>query len=116
MRWGNVPEAASATSCTYAPSPGTCAGSSTGGAPGIGHPQDPIQATVPGKGTDAVPQTTGMVASETGALGHHPRAGMLLLRTPFPEPPSQSPLPRAPFPEPPSRPSSIVSRVQNFMI
>lgn len=52
-----------------------------------GHPQDPIQATVPEKGTGAVPQTTGMVASETGAPVPHPRAEMFLCRVP-----SQSPL------------------------
>ncbi|EDM07737.1 U2 small nuclear RNA auxiliary factor 1-like 4, isoform CRA_b [Rattus norvegicus] len=39
-----------------------------------GHLQGPIQVTDPEKGTDAVPQTTGMVASETGALALHPRA------------------------------------------
>ncbi|KAM7338135.1 hypothetical protein ACRRTK_001619 [Alexandromys fortis] len=72
-RWGNVPEVASATSCTYDPYPGTCTGSSMGKDPGIGHPQDPIQATVPEKGTGAVPQTTGMVASETGAPVPRPR-------------------------------------------
>ncbi|EDM07741.1 U2 small nuclear RNA auxiliary factor 1-like 4, isoform CRA_e [Rattus norvegicus] len=74
MRWGNVPEVASATLCTCDPYPGTCAGSSMGEDPGIGHLQGPIQVTDPEKGTDAVPQTTGMVASETGALALHPRA------------------------------------------
>ncbi|XP_055992532.1 splicing factor U2AF 26 kDa subunit isoform X2 [Sorex fumeus] len=65
MRWGNVPEAASATSCTCAPSPGTSGGSFMGGDPGVGHPQGPTPATAPEKGTGGIHQTTGMDAFES---------------------------------------------------
>ncbi|XP_035560253.1 splicing factor U2AF 26 kDa subunit isoform X2 [Canis lupus familiaris] len=62
---GNVPAVVSATSCTCGPSPGTSDVSCMGGDPDAGHPRGLIPATVPEKETDDVPQTTGMVASET---------------------------------------------------
>uniref|UniRef100_A0AC11DNB3 U2 small nuclear RNA auxiliary factor 1 like 4 n=1 Tax=Ovis aries TaxID=9940 RepID=A0AC11DNB3_SHEEP len=76
MRWGNVPEVVSATSCTCDPFPETSGGSSTGGDPGAGHPQGPILATVPEKEIDDGLQTTGMAVSETltplpSTLGRH---------------------------------------------
>ncbi|XP_072636433.1 splicing factor U2AF 26 kDa subunit isoform X5 [Canis lupus baileyi] len=62
---GNVPAVVSATSCTCGPSPGTSDVSCMGGDPDAGHPRGLIPATVPEKETYDVPQTTGMVASET---------------------------------------------------
>ncbi|XP_058281362.1 splicing factor U2AF 26 kDa subunit isoform X5 [Hylobates moloch] len=64
MRWGNVPEVASATSCICDPFPRTSGGSSMGGDPGAGRPRSSILATVPERGTVGVPLITSMAASE----------------------------------------------------